>query len=58
MDLEEKFGGINYFLGREYKEVVNLTMSLPRSQDGISNSPYCLQYNSYDVILGNLVLDQ
>ena len=28
------------------------------SQDFISNSPYCLPYNSYDVNLENLVLDQ
>ena len=28
------------------------------SQDLISNSPYCLPYNSYDVSSGNLVLDQ
>ena len=28
------------------------------SQDLISNSPYCLQYNSYDVGLENLVFDQ
>ena len=29
-----------------------------RSQDFISNSPYCLPYNSYDVSSENLVLDQ
>ena len=28
------------------------------SQDLISNSPYCLPYNSYDVSSENLVLDQ
>ena len=28
------------------------------SQDLTSNSPYCLPYNSYDVNLENLVLDQ
>ena len=28
------------------------------SQDLISNTPYCLQYNSYDVGLESLVLDQ
>ena len=28
------------------------------SQDLISNSPYCLLYNSYDVSLENLELDQ
>ena len=28
------------------------------SQDLISNSPYCLPYNCYDVNLGNLVLNQ
>ena len=28
------------------------------SQDLISNSPYCLQYNSFDVSLENLELDQ
>ena len=28
------------------------------SEDLISNSPYCLLYNSTDVILKNLVLDQ
>ena len=28
------------------------------SQDLISNFPYCLPYNSCDVSLGNLVLDQ
>ena len=28
------------------------------SLDLISNSPYCLSYNSYDVSLENLVLDQ
>ena len=27
-------------------------------QDLISDSPYCLPNNSYDVILDNLVLDQ
>ena len=27
-------------------------------QDLITDSPYCLQYNSYDVDLENLVLDQ
>ena len=30
----------------------------PYSQDLISNSPYYLPYNSYDVSLENLVLDQ
>ena len=28
------------------------------SQDLISNSPYCLPYNTYDLSLENLVLDQ
>ena len=28
------------------------------SKDLISNSPYCLPYNSYDVSLENLVLEQ
>ena len=28
------------------------------SQDLISNSPYCLLYNPYDVSLENLELDQ
>ena len=28
------------------------------SQDLISNSPYCLPYNIYDLSLENLVLDQ
>ena len=28
------------------------------SQDLLSNSPYCLPYNSYDVSLENLVFDQ
>ena len=32
-----------------------LTLSLPRS---ISNSPFCLPYNSYDVSSDNLLLDQ
>ena len=27
------------------------------SQDHMSNSPYCLLYDSYDVSLDNLVLD-
>ena len=40
----------------------NLTsgMSLEpfHSQDLISNSPYSLPYNSYDVSLENMVLDQ
>ena len=27
-------------------------------QDFINNSPYCLQYNLYDVSLENLALDQ
>ena len=35
----------------------NITEPL-NSQDLISNSPYCLPYNSHDVILENLVLDQ
>ena len=35
------------------------TMIKPlNSQDLISNSPYCLLYNSYDVTLENLELDQ
>ena len=40
----------------------NLTsgMSLEpfHSQDLLSNYPYCLPYNSYDVSLENMVLDQ
>ena len=28
------------------------------SQDLITNSPFCLQYHSYDVSLENLVLNQ
>ena len=33
-------------------------IELLNSQDLISNSPYCLLYNSYDVSLENLELDQ
>ena len=34
--------------------ITNLTLY---SQDDLSNSPYCLSYNSYDVSLQNWVLD-
>ena len=34
--------------------ITNLTLY---SQDDLSNSPYCLSYNTYDVSLQNWVLD-
>ena len=36
----------------------NLNFLLFNSQDSISDSPYCLLYNSFDVSLENLKLDQ
>ena len=39
----------------QFKIVIFLTLSFP---DLVSDSPKCLSYNSYDVSLENLVLDQ
>ena len=59
-----------YLVGTSAFEIVNNTVSvlgffsrflfpLPLSaQNLISNSPYCLLYNSYDASSENLVLDQ
>ena len=44
--------------GWESSVVAWRTISPFHSHDHISNSPYCLSYNSHDVILENLVLDQ
>ena len=37
---------------------MNQNAQLSNSQDLISTSPYCLLYNSYDVSLENLELDE
>ena len=39
-------------------ESLSVTPPTFNSQDIISNSSYCLPYNSYDVNLENLILDQ
>ena len=41
-----------------WKGKINQLLNPFHSQDLISNSPYCLPYNSYDVSSENLVLDQ
>ena len=43
------------YFGEVKSSVLSSTLSLPWS---LYNSPYCLPYNSYDVTLGSLVLDQ
>ena len=40
------------------KKFIKGLQGLFLSQDLISNSPYCLPYNTYDLSLENLVLDQ
>ena len=50
-----------HFVGTSVFEVVNnavRVLSFFSAQDLITNSPYCLQSNSYDASYENLILDQ
>ena len=43
---------------KDYSSNTFIILKPFHSQDLISNSPFCLPYNSYDVSSDNLVLDQ
>ena len=46
------------FNNHVYSETLLKIVRSLHSKDLISNSPYCLPYNAYDVRLENLVLDE
>ena len=64
MTFLHKYAPAPPFVSREkemncpYKHAPRLPPLTLNSQDLISNSPYCLPYNCYDVNLENLVLNQ